>query len=296
MVVAPRPDFAQQRTIRVEYIRYGLRGCLSRKRNELQAKQNHCLPIILTLYPALSSPGGADQIMKTPSPFMPTQDPGVPGKKHYAIDTPYLRGGRIHSYAHQIEAVIEQSPARVLEIGKGPGIVTAALRAAGIRVVTLDTQTELESDLVGCVTSIPAAAGSFDVSLCCQVLEHLPFTQFPDALQELCRVTRNALVMSLPDITPHYYIDVQLPRLRLNWHFSRSILLRPWRPLSVAFEHDGHFWEIGYRGSTLHDVTTSLKKSGWNLIRTWRVPEKAWHRFFLATPQNAASQDLIAMS
>ena len=225
--------------------------------------------------------------MITPSPFMPRHDPSVPGKKHYSIDTPYLREGRIHSYAHQIEAVIEQSPARVLEVGKGPGIVAAALRVAGISVVTLDTQAELESDLIGSVTSIPAPAASFDVSLCCQVLEHLPFTLFPVALQELRRVTRNALVISLPDITPHYYIDVQLPKLRhLNWHFSRAILLRPTRPLSVAFGQDGHFWEIGYKGSTLHDVTTSLKNGGWNLIRTWRVPEKPWHRFFLATHRN----------
>ena len=152
----------------------------------------------------------------------------LPGKGHYSIDSTYFHGGRIHSYAHQIKTVIEQNPSRILEVGKGPGMVAAALRSVGIQVVSMDMQAELEPDLVGSVTQIPVADNSFDVSLCCQVLEHLPFEHFSQALGELRRVTRDALVMSLPDVTPHFYIKLRLPKsLGIDWEFSRPRLRLP---------------------------------------------------------------------
>ena len=62
----------------------------------------------------------------------------VPGRQHYSRK--YLEGGRIFSYAHQIETVLNFNPNHVLEVGMGTGMVAAALRAIGIRVTTLDIQ------------------------------------------------------------------------------------------------------------------------------------------------------------
>ena len=42
-----------------------------------------------------------------------------------------------------------------------------------------------------------------------------------------------------------------------------------------------HFWEIGYKGITVRQVCRVVEMSGWKLVRSWRVPEIDWHRFFL---------------
>lgn len=204
----------------------------------------------------------------------------VPGKNHYSVRTDYLRTGRVHSYAHQIEAVIEGRPANVLEVGKGPGIVAAVLKTIGIEVTTLDVTPELEPDLVGSVTDIPAMDKSFDASLCCQVLEHLPFETFRIALAELRRVTKHTLVMSLPDVSPAYLLRWNLPFLS-NFHleFTRPRFRLPMFPKS-RYDSMGHYWEIGYAGTTRTEVFRAIVESGWKIQRTWRVPEKSWHRFF----------------
>ena len=106
-------------------------------------------------------------------------------------------------------------------------------------------QVGLEPDLVGSVTQIPASNDSFDVSLCCQVLEHLPFEQFIPPLKELRRVTRNVLVMSLPDQSPYFYVKFLLPKsIGFNWEFSRPKLRLPVLSREGSGQC-GHFWEIG---------------------------------------------------
>lgn len=183
------------------------------------------------------------------------------------------------SLAHQIDAVVGLSAAEVLEVGIGTGVVAAAIRAAGIPVTTLDVQPELEPDLLGSVTAIPAPDGRFDVALCCQVLEHLPFEEFEQALRELRRVTRSGLVLSLPDVTRYYYCNVKLPKLRARWCWSWSGLRLAPIPVD-RFHETGHHWEIGVRGYPLARVTRAIESVGWRVVRTWRVSELSWHRFF----------------
>jgi len=202
----------------------------------------------------------------------------VPGKEHYAAK--YVRGGRLFSYAHQMNAVLEYEPRTILEIGPGPGMVTAALRAISIDVTTVDVQPELEPDVVASVTDLPFEDKAFDVSMCCQVLEHLPFDQFVPALKELGRVSRRGVVISLPDCTPHYEIKVRLPKLGvLQRHGSRR--RRPTAEYrNNRLRRDGHYWEIGFRGTELSDVIDSIYESGLSTTQSWRTPEMVWHRFF----------------
>ena len=155
-------------------------------------------------------------------------------------------------------------------------------------MTTLDIQPELKPDLVGSVTAIPAEDGAFDVALCSQVLEHLPFDQFGAALRELRRVTKFGLVLSLPDISPYYYLGFRLPKMRpVFWSMSRrkypseELMRRAW-------ESSGHYWEIGYRDSLLDDVRHAISEAGWLIHRAWRVPEKDYHRFFKLCPETGS--------
>ena len=72
----------------------------------------------------------------------------------------------------------------------GDGFVARILRDANVQVTTLDIQADLKPDVLGSVERIPLPDHSFDISICCQVLEHLPFDQFETCLKELHRVAR----------------------------------------------------------------------------------------------------------
>ncbi len=203
----------------------------------------------------------------------------VPGKAHYGLG--YLGGGRIFSYAHQIDAIRRLEAKSVVEVGPGPGLVTAALRAMGVEVTTVDVQPELAPDVVASVLELPFEEGRFDAALCCQVLEHLPFDNFVPALMELRRVTRKGVVISLPDATPHYAVNIRLPKLpRIEWTGTRR------RDPGVEWkrrklQHDGHYWEIGYTNTPFTLVEKSAKEAmGVRSVRTWRIGEKVYHRFF----------------
>lgn len=168
----------------------------------------------------------------------------------------------------------------MLEVGVGAGIAAAALRQAGIEVTTLDLQPELKPDLLAPVTAIPTPDGAFDAVVCCQVLEHIPYADVSVALRELRRVARVGGVISMPDVTPEFAFGLSLPGVRwrrLSWSpawFTRARRESKMKPL-------GHHWEIGYRGTSLRRVLADVHRAGWRVDRTWRVPEKTWHRFFL---------------
>ncbi|MEC9373785.1 MAG: class I SAM-dependent methyltransferase [Planctomycetota bacterium] len=203
------------------------------------------------------------------------------GKSQAFYHLRYLADGRLHSLAHQLEAAISLEPRRVLEIGVGSGIAAAALRSVGVEVTTLDIAESLEPDVVASVTEMPFDDGAFDVANCCEVLEHVPFDEVSLALKEIRRVVRRGLVMSVPDVTKHFDFTIAAPELgrhRLSISvprpFPKPIPKRKWDSM-------GHHWEIGYRGYSLGRVKGVMREAGWTIRRTWRVPEKAWHRFFV---------------
>ena len=159
-------------------------------------------------------------------------------------------------------------------------MVTAALRSVGLEVTTADVQPELNPDVVASVTDLPFHDGQFDVALCCQVLEHLPFDQFESSLCELWRCCRLGLVVSLPDSSPHYEVRLRLPKVhQFHWIGTRrrdpgtEYKRRKW-------ELDGHYWEIGYRECALREVESALRAATNASVETWRVSDNKYHRFF----------------
>lgn len=208
-------------------------------------------------------------------------DAHVPGVAHY--DGTYLSRGRVYSLATQLDAALELGPRSILEVGVGTGITAFALRRVGVEVTTLDVQPGLAPDLVGDVRWIPCADASFDVSCCCQVLEHLPLADLPAAIRELRRVTRWRLVLSLPDLTRFFGVSATLPFVGRR-DIGMSLPIREpdeaWK--AARFETMGHYWELGMNGATSRGVAAALERAGFDAVRTFRVPEIRWHRFFVA--------------
>ncbi len=181
--------------------------------------------------------------------------------------------GRWTSYYQQVNQVLSYEPSSCLEIGVGNGIVTDTLRRQGLELKTLDIDPKLGSDIVGSVESIPLPDDAVDVSLCAEVLEHLPFDRFETCVQELMRVSRKGVVMSLPHwgYTFRGVIDIPvLPGIRFAWKL----------PFTKTIQPGGvHQWEIGRMGYPLSRIVDVLGRHA-TIETEWLSPWMPYHHFF----------------
>jgi SAM-dependent methyltransferase len=109
-----------------------------------------------------------------------------------------------------VSEVVALSPQSFLDAGCGEGFVAQRIIATvpGIDVTGCDVSAEaLEFAaganpaahfVLGSVVELPFPDGSFDVVGCFEVLEHLPGELPRQALSEIARVARRAVVLSVP--------------------------------------------------------------------------------------------------
>jgi len=178
------------------------------------------------------------------------------------------------SYWQQIKEVLDLKPKEVLEIGIGNKTVANYLKNQGIEVKTLDINKKLEPDIVASVLNIPLKDNSFDVVLCAEVLEHLPFKQFEKGLSELKRVTNKYLVLSLPHFGHSIKFSFKIPLIK-----EKKFALRV--PFPIRHKFNGqHYWEIGKKGYPLLKIKQIIKK--YFKIKKDFIPfENQYHHFFI---------------
>jgi SAM-dependent methyltransferase len=199
----------------------------------------------------------------------------------------YLGKERWFSFVHQIASVRDLTPRKVAEIGIGPGVVGDMMRATypGCEYIGVDIDIDLRPTVCADLTALPFADHSFDVTFCCQVLEHLPFENFDTAILELKRITKKRLVISLPDVTPFFYLRFPGCRriLPFFWH---GISFPTFLPQNHSFEEHGqHYWEIGKHQYPVARILSALSKFGFANIRHYRMVERCyWHFFLLDQP------------
>lgn len=192
-------------------------------------------------------------------------------------DLNYNEKGRFSSFWHQINAIGECGARHVLEVGTGNGLVRYALEKNGVKVTTLDIDEKLNPDIFASVLSIPVENDSFDASLCCQVLEHLPYENFVPALQEIRRVVKSHLVLSLPDLHRVYRFQLELPKLgEIKFLYKIPRL----RPLPWTFNGE-HYWNISCENYPLSRIEADIGRSGFVIEKMFCVFEMPWHRFFI---------------
>lgn len=91
----------------------------------------------------------------------------------------------------------------ILDVGCGDGRITNKLASRYNRVIGLDNSKKtLEyvktERILGTTESLPFSDRSFDLVLCCEVLEHLPFSIFSKTVSELQRVADKYICVSVP--------------------------------------------------------------------------------------------------
>lgn len=200
-------------------------------------------------------------------------------KEHYNF-LDYVDAHRWSSYYCQLEEILQTKAAKVLLIGVGDGLTVQILKdiAPDISVETFDFDKELHPDITGDVRNLSKHTdATYDAIVCCQVLEHLEFSEFDNVLKEISRKLRRGgtAVISLPDSGVGVRIQVKLPKMNIN--YSRS-LCRFWKR-DFIFNGE-HYWEINsavkYKCSRIRKII-----EGYFCIKNeYLVPNNPYHRFF----------------
>lgn len=194
---------------------------------------------------------------------------------HYNFQS-YLHRGRWISVWHQLDEVFRCNPNNVLEIGSGSGLFKLISNHLGTHVETLDIDPDLKPDHIGNVTALPMLDNSYDVVCAFQVLEHLPYDEALRGFQEMNRVARSFVIISLPDVRPQWRYKIKIPLVP-----SFELVIQ--RPFFKSDEHrfDGqHYWEINKKGYLLADVIRDFSQLS-SLVRTFRNIDEPYHRFLI---------------
>jgi ubiquinone/menaquinone biosynthesis C-methylase UbiE len=197
----------------------------------------------------------------------------LPRSKYFSSS--YESKSRFISYWRQIKEIIDFNPKNILEIGLGNGMATSYLKRVGYEVTTADINKRLEPDVVCSVTNLPFEDDSFDVILCAEVLEHIPYEEFAKALKEIHRVARRGAVLSLPHWGVSFYFGFKIPFLR-----KMDIFVKAPIPRRHAFDGE-HYWEIGKLGLALRKVKKDIRKQGFQIAKEINLFEDPAHRFFI---------------
>ena len=187
----------------------------------------------------------------------------------------YEDKNRWMSYWHQIKEISDFRPESILIVGKGSGLVSEYLKLSGLKTVTLDIDESLNPDIVASVLKMPFSDNEFDVVLCAQVLEHLPYEDFPQALSEIKRVAKNGSVISLPHFGPAIRFFLKLPLLPE----IKFVIKLPY-PKKHTFKGE-HYWEIGKSGYPVRKIKKDIVKSGLVIVKDYIVFENPLHHFFI---------------
>lgn len=152
----------------------------------------------------------------------------------------------LSSQSQQIHDIFNLKPKKIIEIGIGNGYTSTFLRLAGFDITTADINPNLKPDIVCSLDQLKNFTNktNFDLAVCCEVLEHMPFEEFETNIAYLKELGNN-LYLTLPNFKRSFGIGgfLILPKFlgRVNLYLKSSFLKKL---------PDEHFWEVGYNRST----------------------------------------------
>ncbi|OGG93608.1 hypothetical protein A2609_00395 [Candidatus Kaiserbacteria bacterium RIFOXYD1_FULL_47_14] len=196
------------------------------------------------------------------------------GKSHYRFEK-YASEGRFISYYWQLKEILALKPKSILEVGVGDRVFGNFIKDnTAISYISVDIAEDLHPDVVGSILELPFPSKSFDVVCAFEVLEHLPFEKFEQALAELARVARHCVLISLPHFGPSIRLEFKipfLPRIRIAYKI----------PFPKKHIFNGqHYWEIGKCDYPPSLIRSILRKHF--VIRKEFVPfGNQYHHFFI---------------
>jgi SAM-dependent methyltransferase len=196
-------------------------------------------------------------------------------KEHY-FTFAYNHKSRWLTYYYQLQLFRRYKVRTAVEIGPGHGWLKSIAQDLGVSVTTVDIDPALRPDVVASIEKLPFANASFDAVCAFEVLEHMPFEQFPKHLREMARVARKNVIISLPD---HQHT---LLHFALKVPFLRYLELFIKIPSFSKHTFDGqHYWEVGKRGYSPHKVRQIIREAGFHIDEEFVPSDAPMNRYFV---------------
>jgi len=185
------------------------------------------------------------------------------------------------SFFYQQKTIKDLKKKNILEIGIGNKFLTNYLKSNDFQITTCDLDQNLNPDYVADIRKLPFENNSFDLVVAFEVLEHLPFTDFEIALQEMRKTSREYVVISLPYSSIFFSLTAIFPLIRtifkkryFNFFLKIPQFFRP-------NQYDGqHYWEMGHRGTSKNKIKIILKKY-FEIEKEFQPFLNFYHYFFI---------------
>ena len=189
----------------------------------------------------------------------------------------YLTERRLNSIIEQFLSVSSlPDVGSLIEIGVGSGLLGYLLRNGDFYYRSLDISLTLKPDVVGDVCNLPFESGSFDAVACFQVLEHLEFEQSVKAIEEMYRVAKKYLILSLPIKGIYWTYSIYIPTVGLK----KFVIKRPFQRMKSHIFDGEHLWELGSKQVLLNDFIDYLH-SNYGGVRHWHCHGNPYHYFIV---------------
>ncbi len=194
---------------------------------------------------------------------------------------------RFISYYYQIFLVKKFNPNKILEIGIENKTVSSYLINNGYDVETCDIRKDTNPDFVADIRNLPFKNRSYDLVLAFEVLEHLPWKDFEASLNELYRVSKKDVLISLPYSSIQFSAVIKFPFIRkiINKSFINLTFLTPFFHPNKPLSSD-HYWEIGMKNYSFTKIRKYIMGSGFEIVEDFRIPINNYHHFFILRKNN----------
>jgi 2-polyprenyl-3-methyl-5-hydroxy-6-metoxy-1,4-benzoquinol methylase len=198
-------------------------------------------------------------------------------KEHYDFNK-YVDESRWNSYYHQINEVAKCKWKSVLLIWVWDWIVVNVLKKIWKEVTTFDYDKSLNPDIVWDVTKIDQIiTKKYDIVVCCQVLEHIPFEMFEPTIKRISNIINEKFILSLPN--RNYRIRIFAPIIR---HVKIRVP-KFWKN-SWDFNKDWnweHYREIDATKKYSSKKIKNIINQHFNIINTYIPFNNTYHEFFI---------------
>jgi len=178
------------------------------------------------------------------------------------------------SYHQQVKLIRQYAKPddRILIIGNEDGLIKPYLETKfGYKsIITLDINNKNNPDIVMDIKNINKLKLDFDLIVCCEVLEHLPFKHFEEILTNLSMMT-NYLILSLP------VNGVSLTFSFTAW-LSRIFCFNIQLPIKTKI-YDQHYWEIN-KNVNMVDIINIISKY-YKILKAFNYKYNPYHYFLV---------------